>query len=551
MRYHNGEPLRHVGNLPSLLADRYRDRRALTGPNRTQSFVELESRANSVGDVLRRNGVEAGDRVGMYVPNTLQFPESFFGIIKTGAIPVPLNLRLDPATLEYVLNDSGASHLIASATLGADGPALTGVELAERADVECTLLPGGDGDRRIDYDRAVDAASDEFDTFPREYGDVCMQLYTSGTTGKPKGVHLTHENLLASNESYTRSALPLDSTDSALCVMPLFHIFGVHGIMNVLLYHGGSVVVQQEPVAEHLLRAIEDHDLTLMYGVPAIYNLMYREYRDRPDAYDVSSLRYAMCAAAPLAADTRRKIEQGWNIRMFEGYGMTETTATGAITPPMGARKAAGCAGPMMPGVEMKLVDPETREDRVAYEDLVPFPSEDLDFADERAVMGEVAIRGPMVFDGYHDRPEKNREVFDDGWFYTKDIARVDEDAYFWIVDRADDMLIVGGENVYPAEVEDALYEHPDVAEAAVVGAPHEIKGEAPVAYVVLEPDADGNEAELRRFTLDHVATYAHPRRIFFVDELPRGGTQKVQRYKLEDRAEEDVGGELSSSDRL
>jgi long-chain acyl-CoA synthetase len=183
---------------------------------------------------------------------------------------------------------------------------------------------------------------------------------------------------------------------------------------------------------------------------------------------------------------------------------------------------------------------------------LRPFPDPDLDFEDHESVTGEVAIRGPNVFEGYFGLPERTNEVFDDeGYFYTEDIARVDEDGYFWMVDRADDMIIVGGENVYPAEVESALYEHPDVAEAAVVGAAHEVKGEAPVAFVVLEAGSEVTEEDIRRFSLEHVATYAHPRRVFFVDELPRSATQKVQRFKLEEEAGELLDGPLSSSEEL
>jgi len=553
MQYHNGSPLRHVGDLPVMLASRYGKKMALDGPERTQSFDDLEARACSVANVLLDRGVEPGQRVGMYVPNTLQFPESFFGIVKAGGVPVPLNLRLDPGTLEYVLADSGASYLVASDAIGHDSETtLTAAELADRADVERLIVPGGDGGIEVDYDRAVADASDDFETVDRAFDDVCLQLYTSGTTGQPKGVHTTHENLLSSDESYARSALPLGPDDRALCVMPFFHIFGLHGILDTVLYSGGSVVVRQDLDGEELLRTVEEHELTIMYGVPAIYNGMYRVYRDAPDDYDLSSLRYAMAAGAPLTADVRRNIEHGWNVRMFEGWGMTETTATGTLTPPMGVRKDAGCVGPMMPYVEVKLVDPETQDDVVALEDIVPFPSEDLDFADEESVSGEIAIRGPPIFEGYHNRPELNAHVFDDeGWFYTGDIARLDEDGYFWIVDRTDDMIIVGGENVYPTEVENALVEHPAVVEAAVVPAPHETKGEAPVAYVVLEEGEEITAEELRRFTLDYVATYAHPRRIIFIDELPRSGTQKVRRFKLEERVREDVDGALSPSERL
>jgi long-chain acyl-CoA synthetase len=550
MEYFNGERLRNVGDLPSMLAARYGDRRAVTGPERAQSFAALEARANAVAAVVSDHGVGPGDRVGLYLPNTLQFPESYFGTIKAGGVPVPLNLRLDPETLEYVLEDSGADVLIGSPAVGS-GAAPTPTVLADRAGIGLTIVPGADGDGGIDYDEAVGAASTVFETVERDDDDVCLQLYTSGTTGRPKGVHSTHRNLLSTNESFARSPLPMDPDDAALCVLPLFHIFGLQVVLTPVLYNGGSVVLRQDPAPAGLLRAIDDFDLTLMFGVPALYNALYRAYRDDPDAYDISSLQYAMCAAAPLAADTRRKIETGWRIRMFEGWGMTETSPAGALAPPMGVRKGAGCVGPTMPNVRVKLVDPETRAERVAYDDIVPVPSESIDFDDEASVTGEIAVRGPNVFRGYHNRPETNARVFDDeGWFYTGDIARIDEDGFLWIVDRADDMIIVGGENVYPAEVEDALYEHPHVAEAAVVAAPHETKGEAPVAYVVPEAGATVDEATLREFTLDHVATYAHPRRIFVVDELPRGGTRKVQRYKLEERAERDVGGSLSTTDR-
>ena len=551
MEYYDGDRLRNVGDLPSMLAARYGGRRALTGPDRTQSFAELEARANGVAAALSDHGVGPGDRVGMYVPNTLQFPESYFGIIKAGGVPVALNLRLAPDTMAYVLSDSGADVLVAADGVGSD-ESPTARDLAGRADVDLTVLPGGEGEAELDYDRAVAAAPETFETVERGLDDVCLQLYTSGTTGEPKGVHSTHRNLLATNESFVRSPLPLEPDEAGLCVLPLFHVFGLQVVLTPILYAGGSVVLRQHPVPDRLLRTIDDHDLTLLFGVPALYNTMYRAYREDPDAYDLSSLRYAMCAAAPLSADTRRNVERGWGVRMFEGWGMTETSPAGALAPPMGVRKGAGCVGPPMPGVEIKLVDPDSRADRVAHADLVPFPADSLDFDDDAAVTGEIAVRGPNVFAGYHGRPEINEAVFDDeGWFYTGDIARVDEDGFLWVVDRADDVIIVGGENVYPAEVEDVLYDHPAVAEAAVVAAPHEVKGEAPVAYVVPEADAEVDETALREFAIERVATYAHPRRVFFVDALPRGGTRKVKRYELEGRAERDVGGALSSGGTL
>jgi long-chain acyl-CoA synthetase len=299
-----------------------------------------------------------------------------------------------------------------------------------------------------------------------------------------------------------------------------------------------------------MLRAIDEHDLTKFAGVPAMYTMMWRAYREDPESFDLSSLEDVTCAAAPLADEVRRTIEDAWNVPMVEGWGMTETSPAGCVEPARGVRKAAGCIGPPVPNIELKIVDPQTRETKIGPEDLRPRPTEDIDWDDEAATTGEIAVRGEQVFEGYYNRPEKTAAVFDDeGWFYTDDIARVDGDGYFWMVDRADDMMIVGGENVYPAEVEDALYDHPDVAEAAVVAAPHEVKGEAPVAFVVLEEGSDATEEEIRRFALEHVASYAHPRRVFFVEELPRSATQKVQRYRLEEEIEEYLDGPLTSSE--
>ena len=257
-------------------------------------------------------------------------------------------------------------------------------------------------------------------------------------------------------------------------------------------------------------------------------------------------------AAAPLPDDTKRNLTRDFDVSMSEGWGMTETAGLVTLRSPA-VNKAAGCIGQPLRKLELELRDPDTRETVVPAGALNPRTAPvDLP-EDEAGRTGEIAVRGPQVFEGYHGLPERNEAVFDeDGWFHTEDIARVDEDGHLWIVDRADDMIIAGGENIYPAEVEDALYDHPDVAEAAVVAAPHEVKGEAPVAFVVPEQDADLGERAVREFALEHVASYAHPRRVWFVDELPRSATQKVQRYRLEERVEDELGGEpLASSEQL
>lgn len=548
MEHLDGEPLTHVGDLPALGAHRYPDEVAFEQHGETLTYAELDDRARRTANVLLDHGTEPGDRVGLFLPNTLTFPVAYFGAILAGAVPTPLNLRMDPETLAFVLEDAGVDHLVGSAALADE---TTG--LAERTGVEVTMLPGG-GEGVVDLDAAVRDAAPDLDRPPRTPDDPACQPYTSGTTGQPKGVVLTHRNLLAAVENLTRAGLSLDPDDSFLLVLPFFHIFALNGIMGPYLTRGATLHLEPEPDPERMLEALDEHSITKFAGVPAMFTEMFRVYREDPAAYDLSALSDAICSGAPLAEAARREIQAAWEIPIYEGWGMTETAPSGTIEPVHGVHKTASCIGPPVPGVEIQLTDPSTRETRVSAREirLAALGPADLDFEDEADVTGEIAIRGDNVFEGYHNRPEKNAEVFDeDGWFYTRDVARVDEDGYLWIVDRADDMIIAGGENIYPTEVEDALYEHPDVAEAAVVAAPHETKGEAPVAFVVLESGADVTEEELRRFTLDHVATYAHPRRVFFVDELPRSATQKVQRFALEEDARERLGGPLKPSDRL
>ena len=547
MDYYRGEPLHNLGDLPSMGAARYEDKAAFVFHGQELSFAGLEAESNQIANVLTENGVEPGDRVGIFIPNTLEFPPAYFGIVKAGAVAVPLNLRMDPETLAYVIQDAGADHLIGSAFLSEEVQGL-----AQAAEVGTLYLPGVSEEGIVNLSHAKMEATDEFERVDREFDDIACQPYTSGTTGKPKGVLLSHRNLLSTIESYDSGGLALDPDDSILLVLPLFHIYALNAIMGSYLLTGASMVLQAQPEAVPMLEAIDEYEITKFAGVPAMYTMMFREYRNNPDDYDLSSLKDVTCAAAPLADAPRRSIEEACNVPMVEGWGMTETSPAGCVEPVRGVRKSAGCIGPPVPNIELKLVNPQTRETIVPAEALEPrgMANPDLDFDDKEAVTGEIAVRGRQVFEGYYNLPDKTEAVFDDdGWFYTSDIARVDSDGYFWMVDRADDMMIVGGENVYPAEVEDALYAHPDVAEAAVAAAPHEVKGQAPVAFVVLEEGASVTEEELRKYTLEHVATYAHPRRIFFVDELPRSATQKVQRFKLEQDAEERLGGPLTSTE--
>ena len=551
MDYHRGEPLRHVGDLPAMAADRYEDKLAFEYQGDELTYRELEQQTNSLADSLVEYGVEPGDRVAIYIENSLQFPVSFFGIIKAGGVVVPLNHRMDKGNLNYILKDGEVDLLIAASVFGT-----TAEDLYEATGVETVAIPGGSEDHHVDFDAWVEEGDEEFERVDRDFDETAIQCYTSGTTGDPKGVMTTHRNALTTAQSFAEVGGGDPEKSSTLVVLPLFHMFGLGAVLMPSLYQGGEVILKTFPVASQLLEAITEHEITSFAAVPAIYIEMVSEYEENPDKYDVSSIERLGSGAAPLAEDTRERIEQVFDTPLVEGWGMTETSPAGTAQGSRGVKKGAGCIGQPLPDLELKLVNPEDRSDVRVSADFLnptrPADTSEIDFDDEEQTTGEIAVRGPQVFKGYYKMPEKTEEVFDDdGWFYTDDIARVDEDRYLWMVDRADDMMLVGGENVYPAEIENELYSHPDVAEAAVVPAPHEVKGQAPVAFIVPEHGAEPTELEIREFALERMPTYAHPRKVFFVDELPRSGTRKVQRYKLEEEVEERIEGELESSEKI
>lgn len=552
MELFRGKPLEHLGDVPSMNAVRYPDNEAVVFGDEAVTYRELEERANQVANALHGRGLGPGDRVGLYVPNSATFVEVYFGVLKSGAVAVPLNVKRQLEGLEFVVEDAAITALV-----GAESLTNEVRELTRNTPVETVFLPENSGDGVVDYDEAVAESSREFERPDRAYDDIAVMLYTSGTTGKPKGVPLTHENLLTAIESGTASGyhVPVDPESSILLAIPLFHVAGLNSILGVYMYEGATVVVLASSDPEDMLRAVEEHSIENIGGVPTLYTQMNDVYQQSPEQYDISSLEYVAGAGANLPEATRRALVEEWNVSMLEGWGMTETSPSGTFQPHLGVQKGAGCIGPAMYSFTLKLVDPATRETKVPAEYLQPhidLTETELDFDEEESVTGEIVVTGPQVFEGYHNRPELNEEAFDgDGWFYTKDIARVDEDGYLWIKDRADDMILTGGENVYPASVEDALHEHPAVREAAVVPVDHETKGEAPVAFVDARSDADISERDLREFTLDHVPPYAHPRRIVFVDDIPKSATQKIQRFKLEAQAAERLDTPLQPSDKL
>lgn len=540
MQFYEGEELRNLGLLPKMASQKYGSRTSLLFRDEELSFVQLDRRSSKLADSLLEEGLVSDDRVGLYIPNSLQFVESFFAVIKAGGVPVPLNLRMPPRTLSYILNDSNVDILISSPLETDTSNPSEAESLVDETGVEKLILPEKSDDKIIDYNQLIEEGSSTYSHSTQNYEDIAVQMYTSGTTGKPKGVLLSHKNVLSAVESVGTTML-VDSSTRMHLPVPLYHVYALSSLLCGICY-GGSLYLQFEVDPGLMMENIGKFGCNIFIGVPAIFRMAWLVYQQEPEKYDLSGLNQVVCGGAPLDETTRKNIRQAWKVRFQEGWGMTENVTCGALN--LGnTSKKAGCAGWPFPNVEIKLVDPETRETVVPWDEIGFWGELEDEHVDRE---GEIAIRGPVVFEGYYNMPEKNSEVFDDdGWFYTGDLGRIDEDKALWIVDRTDDMIIAGGENIYPSEVEDVLMEHPDISDAAVVPASHKTKGEAPVAFVTTSTETDLSEEEIKEFSLERVPTYAHPRRVFFKDSLPKSGSLKVQRFKLEEEAEEKISGKL------
>jgi long-chain acyl-CoA synthetase len=341
--------------------------------------------------------------------------------------------------------------------------------------------------------------------------DTAVILYTSGTTGTPKGAELTHENLLR-NCQVARSLFDLGAEAVTLGALPLFHSFGQTCGLNATVLGGGTLTLIPRFDPARALEIIERDRVTIFEGVPTMYGgMLHVPDRER---YDVSTLKLCASGGAAMPVELMRGFEQAFGCKVLEGYGLSETSPVASFNHPDRERKP-GSIGTPIEGVEMKVVD--DRDEEVAQGEV-----------------GEIVIRGHNVMKGYWQRPEATAEALRGGWFHTGDMARIDEDGYFFIVDRKKDMIIRGGFNVYPREIEEVLYEHPAVREAAVIGVPDEQYGEEVAAAVALKEDAEVSAEELREFVKGNVAAYKYPRVVFFVDELPKGPTGKILKREIE-----------------
>jgi long-chain acyl-CoA synthetase len=464
------------------------------------SYGLLDEGSRRIAGLLLARGLGPGDRVGIMLPNVPYFPVVYYGILRAGGIVVPLNVLLKEREVEYHVSDSQAGRLFAWHDL-----AETAEAGAARAGADCILVRPGEFERLLAEQQPVERLA------ARGAEDTAVILYTSGTTGKPKGAELTHANLYRNCTVATR-LFEFQDDDVVLGALPLFHSFGQTCAMNAGVVNGGTLTLLPRFDPAKALQVMERDRVTVFLGVPTMYNaLLHNEDRER---LDTSSLRLCGSGGSAMPEELMRRFEEAFHCKILEGYGLSETSPVASFNHPDRERKP-GSIGTPIEGVEMTVADDDGKE--VAQGEI-----------------GEIVIRGHNVMKGYWNRPEATAEALKDGWFHSGDMARVDEDGYFFIVDRKKELIIRGGYNVYPREVEEVLYEHPAIQEAAVVGVPDEALGEEVGAAVVPCKGEQLDAEEIKAYVKERVASYKYPRRVWFLDELPKGPTGKILKREIQ-----------------
>jgi long-chain acyl-CoA synthetase len=473
------------------------------------TYAELDDRSARLAALLREQGLQQGDRVGVMLPNVLEFPVSYYGVLRAGGVVVPMNVLLKRREIAFYLDDSGAKLLLAwhgFAEEARGGVEDAGAELLEvEPQAFAELLGGHDPSPEL-------AATGEEDT--------AVILYTSGTTGKPKGAELTHHNLSRNADVSSRTTSNVQPGDIVLGALPLFHSFGQTVSMNASLRVGATLTLLPKFDPGEALEIMQRDGVTHFYGVPTMYGALL--HHPERESYDTSKLRICITGGASMPVEVLRGFEEAFGCELLEGYGLSETSPVACTNHPGRPRKP-GSIGTPLEDVEMKVVDEDDNE--------VP-----------QGEVGEIVIRGHNVMKGYWQRPDATAETMRGGWFHSGDMARVDEDGYFFIVDRKKDLIIRGGYNVYPREVEEVLYEHPKIREAAVLGVPHDQWGEEIGAAIVPHEGETLAPEEVSGYVKERIAAYKYPRIVWFMEELPKGPTGKILKREIEVPAAGEVG---------
>ncbi len=469
------------------------------------TYGQLDDAAARVAGILRAHGVGPGDRVGIMLPNVPYFPICYYGVLRAGAVVVPMNVLLKRREVAFYLQDPEAKLLFAWHGFADDARAG-----AEDAGTECVIITPGEFEQTLAATEPLPELADTADD------DTAVILYTSGTTGTPKGAELTHANLVR-NADVSRSLFDAGPDDVTLGALPLFHSFGQTCSMNMSVLSGGTLTLIPRFDPAMALEIIQRDRVNIFEGVPTMYGAILH-LPGRGD-YDTSTLRVCVSGGSALPVELLRGFEREFGAKILEGYGLSETSPVASFNHPDRERKP-GSIGTPIEGVEMKVVDDDDND--------LP-----------QGEVGEIVIRGHNIMKGYWKQPEATAKTMKHGWFHSGDMATVDEDGYFFIVDRKKDMIIRGGYNIYPREIEEVLYEHPAVREAAVVGLPDDEWGEEVGAAVTLKDGESATPDELRAFVKDQVAAYKYPRKVWLVEDLPKGPTGKILKREIEPPADD------------
>ncbi len=502
----------NLAHFLDVTASEHPDVTAVILDEHRMSYAELAGAAKRVASALAAKGIGPGDKVALMVPNTPHFPIIYYGILHTGATVVPVNVLYTQHEIEHYLSDSEAVAFFAYKMF--EGEAIKAFNNAESchhyisvsAPTDMEAPPIGEN-----FMQLVMTAEAEFDTVQTMPDDTAVILYTSGTTGAPKGAELTHFNLFFnafySNREITKPAVG----DVCLVTLPLFHSFGQTCLMNSSILGGGTMSLLPRFETQKAMEIIQRDKVKLIALVPTMYFFMLNEAT--AGDYDLSSITHAVSGGAALPEDVHRRFQEQFGITILEGYGLSETSPIATFSRE-GDELKVGSIGKPIWGVDLAI------------------KREDGSFADVDEV-GEVVIRGHNIMKGYYNRPEATREAIVDGWFHSGDMGKRDADGFFYIVDRKKDLIIRGGMNIYPREIEEVLYGHPKVLEAAVIGIPDDMRGEEVKVYVspregqTLDPD------EIQAYMQERMAKYKWPKEVEILAELPKGPTGKILKREL------------------
>ncbi|MCW2780212.1 MAG: putative acyl-CoA synthetase [Marmoricola sp.] len=512
-------------NLSILLEDSSRqfpDRDALVLGDTRLTYAQVNAAANQVANLLVSKGIERGDKVALSCPNLPFFPIIYYGILKAGAVVVPLNVLNKGREVTYYLDDSEARAYLcfegtADLAMGKEGH--DGFSNAKACENFWMVMADPSAPSSIEgAETLASALRAQPTTFEAVLGpetDTAVILYTSGTTGQPKGAELTHANLVLNALTCNRLFGSAPGTDVHLVTLPLFHSFGSTVQMNAGFSMGATLVLVPRFDAQQVVALMEKEEITFFAGVPTMYWGLLHALTPEVDVKRIAgNLRRAVAGGSSLPVEIIKQVKEKFGVEILEGYGLSETSPVATFSDPDRDARPGSIGVPIW-GVEAKLIDDDWNT---------------IDGADE---IGEIAMRGHNIMKGYLNRPEATAEVMRDGWFRSGDLARRDADGYYYIVDRSKDMIIRGGFNVYPREVEEVLMTHPDVSLAAVIGVPHDSHGEEIKAVVIRNEGATITEAELVAWGKDQMASYKYPRVVSFVDNLPMTATGKILKREL------------------